>query len=123
MAENQQQHHVTPLWVYLGVGGALLVLTVVTVAVAKVDFGVLVGVSSLNIIVAMIIASIKAILVALFFMHLIYDAKINMAVFITALLFLGVFIGLTMFDTVRRADVYELEEGPIKPKAKIYQNQ
>ena len=47
----------------------LLVLTAVTVAVSRIDFGVF------NIVVAMLIASVKAGLVGLFFMHLKYENK------------------------------------------------
>ena len=62
--------HVLPLKVYLGVAAALLFLTVVTVAVSVVDFGHLVGMPALNLIVALAIATLKASLVAAIFMHL-----------------------------------------------------
>ena len=72
MSEHSQDHahelgHIVPFKVYMTVLIALLILTVVTVAAAQVDFGVL------NIVVAMLIASVKAGLVALFFMHLKYE--------------------------------------------------
>ncbi len=51
---------------YLIVGGLLLVFTGITVGLAYVDFGSETG----NIVVAMIVATIKALLVALVFMHL-----------------------------------------------------
>ena len=61
--------HVLPLRVYLGIGTALLVFTGITVGVSYVQLG------AWNIIVALLIASFKATLVALFFMHLLYDNK------------------------------------------------
>ena len=59
MSENTHTHHVLPLKIYLGVAGALFVLTGVTVWVAGFDFG------EWNIIVALLIACIKGSLVAL----------------------------------------------------------
>ena len=66
--------HVTPLSVYLGIFGALMVLTAVTVAVAFVDLG------SLNILVALGVAVFKASLVVLYFMHLKYASHHEMVV-------------------------------------------
>jgi caa(3)-type oxidase subunit IV len=51
---------------YLMVGGLLLVFTFITVALAYVDFGS----HSANVVVAMIVATFKAGLVAAIFMHL-----------------------------------------------------
>ncbi len=59
--------HILPYSVYVKVLIVLLVLTVITVAASRVDFGIF------NIIVAMLIASVKALTVALFFMHLKYE--------------------------------------------------
>jgi cytochrome c oxidase subunit 4 len=100
--------------VYLRVGAALLFLTVITVAVSQFDFG------EFNLIVAMAIAALKGILVALFFMHLKYDNKFYMIIFTTALIFLAVFIILTMMDTQTRGDIYNYEMQPIKKNAAIY---
>lgn len=83
--------HIVPFKIYLSVLIALLLLTIITVAVSRFDFGVL------NIVVAMIVASIKALLVALFFMHLKYENPITKVyaffpIFLLALLICGVFI-------------------------------
>lgn len=113
--KNHPEPHVVPLSVYLAVGLSLLVLTAVTVAVASVNLG------PFNLVVAITIASIKASLVALFFMHLFYDNKLFMTVFLSAIMFLAVFIILTMFDTERRDDLYEETARPIKPEAVMYE--
>ncbi len=113
---SHAHHHITPLKVYLGIGATLLVMTAVTVAVAAVDFG------PANILIAMLIAGFKASLVAFFFMHLWYDNKLYFLIFFSSLAFLAVFIGLTMFDTERRAELDRIKDGPIEPKAIIYQN-
>lgn len=91
-----------------------MALTAVTVAISFFHFG------PFNLLVAMLIAALKATLVALFFMHLKYDNKLYMIIFVTAVVFLAVFIILTMFDTMRRADVYDIEAKPIRDKAVIY---
>lgn len=120
MSTNQTtshaHHHITPLKTYLMIGAILLVMTVVTVAVASVDFG------PANILIAMLIAGFKATLVAFFFMHLWYDNKLYFLIFASSLAFLAIFIGLTMFDTQRRAEIDRIKGHPIEPKAIIYLN-
>ena len=114
MKDDAAQRHILPLNLYLAVGSALLVLTVITVAVAQMDFG------PMNLLIAMGIAVIKATLVAMFFMHLKYDNRIYMLVFVGSLLFLSVFIIFTMFDTLRRGDIYEEIAEPYLKEAVIY---
>ena len=68
MSNNQEKHHhIIPIQTYLKVFVALMVLTVLTVAVTYIDLGFF------NIILAMFIAIVKSTLVLLFFMHLYYD--------------------------------------------------
>ena len=85
--------HVVPLWLLAAVFGALMVLTCLTVAVACVDLG------NLNLYLALAIAAVKASLVVLFFMHLFWDRPFNSMVFIGCLLFVCLFIGLTLTDS------------------------
>ncbi|MFC2150608.1 cytochrome C oxidase subunit IV family protein [Calditrichota bacterium] len=73
-----------------------------------------------NLIVALAIAFFKASLVVLFFMHLLYDNKMFMLVIVSSLLFLAIFISFTMFDTMRRGDMYEEVGQPINKDAFIY---
>ena len=114
MKDDAAQRHILPLNLYLAVGSGLLVLTVITVAAAQMDFG------QMNLLIAMGIAVVKATLVAMFFMHLKYDNRIYMLVFVGSLLFLGVFIIFTMFDTLRRGDIYEEISEPFQKEAVIY---
>lgn len=113
-AEHKSHHHILPLKVYLAVGSALLILTFITVEVALHDFG------AFNLVIALSIASIKALLVAFFFMHLWYDNKLFFVVFSACLLLLTVFIVLTMFDTMRRGDISPEVAMPINPRAEMY---
>jgi len=89
-------------------------MTVVTVWSAQYDFG------SFNIVLALIIASFKSSLVLLFFMHLYYDNKINLALILGSVLFLALFIGLTMIDVTRRQDIYDIKGKLVNPDAPIY---
>lgn len=92
--------HVTPLPVYFGVFGALLVLTVVTVGVSELGLPM-----PLSIIAALIVAVIKATLVCAFFMHLAFDVKAHTFILLMSLFFCGVFFTLTMVDVLTRADI------------------
>jgi cytochrome c oxidase subunit 4 len=85
--------HVTPVRLLVAVWGALIVLTIVTVAVTKVDLG-----ASTNLVIAMAIATIKAGLVVTYFMHLRWDRPFHTLIFIGSLLFVSLFISLTLFD-------------------------
>ncbi len=109
-------HHILPLKIYLGIGGILILLTLVTVAVSHVHLG------AYNLVVAMAIAALKATLVGLFFMHLLYDNKLFGVIFLSSLCFLGIFIIIILFDTLRRGDIYPEVALPIKDKAAMYEN-
>jgi len=109
-------HHIIPLKTYLGVFAALLALTVITVGVSFIDLG------GFNVVVALLVAGVKASLVAMFFMHLLYDNKLNLAIFLTSITFLVIFITFILFDTMRRDDIYDVESKVIHPQGVIYKN-
>jgi len=93
---SEQQHgvgHVVPLKILCAVFVALTLLTVLTVAASEVNFG------EFNLVIALCIAVIKASLVVLFFMHLLWDKPFNAIVFVGCLIFVGLFISLTLLDT------------------------
>lgn len=85
--------HIVPLSLLVKVFGGLIVLTVITVAASYVDFG------ELNLVVALAIAVVKASLVVLFFMHLLWDKPFNAIVFVGCLIFVGLFISFALLDT------------------------
>ena len=70
----------------------LVALTVLTVVAAQFSFG------AWEVWVSLGIASVKAALVAGYFMHLLYDKSFNGLVFISSLLFVGLFLSLTLMD-------------------------
>lgn len=90
--------HVVPAKIYGIILGALLVLTAITVGVAGIHFGSPV----VNVIVALTIATVKASLVALYFMHLRYDKPLNAVIFVAGLSCLGLFLMATFGDTSAR---------------------
>lgn len=91
------EHHISSDKLLLGVGGALLLLTIVTVGV---HYLALPG--PWSIIVAMIVAVFKGTLVALFFMNLYWDEKFNLMILISAFVFLALLVLLTLLDTLFR---------------------
>ena len=90
------QVHITPIGVYLAIFATLMVLTGVTVAVAYVNLG------QFNKIVALGIASFKATLVVLFFMHVKYASRLTKLFVVTGLFFLAILLGETMIDYATR---------------------
>jgi cytochrome c oxidase subunit IV len=98
------EHAVSPR-TYLAIFAALLVLTMMTVEAASFDLGhpEAFGVRwPLNVMAALGIATVKATLVVLFFMHLRYSTRLTWLVIATSLLFLAIMIGITASDYVSR---------------------
>lgn len=98
--QHTHEHHITStkqLWL---IGGALTVLTILTVVVSSLPIP-----SPLDIIVALSIALVKAFLVAAFFMGLYWDYKFNSMLLIGAVVFFILMVGVTLLDTLYRNDV------------------
>lgn len=102
--------HEVPWPVLVATAVALLVLTAITVAAGlwarTVDLG------SLGLWIALIIASIKASLVCLYFMHLRYDRPFNRIAWVTGFLFVALFIALTLTDAVAYHDELYRPDNP-----------
>lgn len=97
---HEVNHEPMPLKVYFSVFLGLLILTFVTVWIAQFNFG------DFNMVVAMMVATGKALLVILYFMNLKADHdRINGVIFMTAFFFLIVFIGPSLWDKATRGDV------------------
>jgi cytochrome c oxidase subunit IV len=112
--EHTQEHDHGGSGVYVKTLIALLILTVITVGASYIDFG------SGNIVIALFIASIKASLVALFFMHLRYEKPVNAVIACSGFLFLGIFIMFAFLDFDTRDDAraphpQPVMYGPAKP--------
>jgi cytochrome c oxidase subunit 4 len=84
--------HIASVKSYVGIFLVLMVLTTVTVLVAYVNLG------QLNKVVALGIASFKATLVILYFMHVKYSSRLTKVVIMSGFFFLIILLGLTMVD-------------------------
>lgn len=88
--------HIVPPKVYIGIFLSLMVLTAATVGAAYVNLG------ALNIVVALAIATVKATLVVLYFMHARYSPKRTQLVIISAVFWLAIMLALTLSDYTTR---------------------
>lgn len=95
---NSDEHlaHVTSPRTLVSVFAALVGLTLLTVAAAQISFG------AWEVWVSLGIASVKAALVAIYFMHLRHDRPFNVIVFFSSLLFVVLFLALTLMDLQTR---------------------
>ena len=84
--------HIVPLKTYWMVYASLIFLTAVTVFAATLDFG------SMNLIIAILIASVKAGIVTLIFMHLKFEGLLIWSIVIYPLFILGLLIVGTLGD-------------------------
>lgn len=93
--------HPMPVPVLLAVFFALTFLTIVTVGQASFDFG------SWDILIVMVIATIKASLVMAFFMHMAFDKPFNVIVFLGSFIFVGLFVIFTLSDSQMTSGSFE----------------
>jgi cytochrome c oxidase subunit 4 len=105
-ASHEQEHddgavhaHISSTPFYIAVFLGLLFLTGMTVGQSYVDLG------KMNIVLVILIATMKASLVVTFFMHLKWDNKFNALIFVSTIFFIGVFFAYTMNDTEHRGDL------------------
>ncbi len=96
MSEN---HHVDSIKTYVVVFLGLILLTVVTTAVAFVDLG------PMSVVAALGLATCKMLLVALWFMHVRHSTKLTKLVVVGALLWLAIMLVFTMADVLTRGDL------------------
>jgi len=76
---------------------ALLVLTLATTLIGRIDLG------PWNLVVALAIATGKALLIVLYFMHLRWTVGVSRAVALAAVLWLGILLAGSMDDYLTRA--------------------
>lgn len=92
-------HHVAPMSLYWKVFGGLIFLTLLTVAVSYADLG------KASLPIAMVVAIAKSSLVVMFFMHLKGDDRTFTFIFLSTLIFVGIFFGITFADLTTRGTV------------------
>ncbi len=94
--QHASEHHGPGYPMLAGIWLGLMALTAVTVWAAQIDLGFL------NIVLAMAIATTKASLVIMVFMHLKYENWLLKSFVLMTFVILAIFIGFTFFDTAYR---------------------
>ena len=87
---------ITPLTTYYTVFAALIALTALTVGLSFLEL------QSWHLVVGVTVGCIKAVLVALFFMHLNHSMRLTRLVVVAALFWLGIMMALTLTDYLTR---------------------
>ena len=90
--------------IYVTVFVALMVLTIITVAIARVHLPLPIAVS-----LALLVATIKGALVACYFMHLISEKKLILAVLVLTAVF---FVALLALPAVSHSNGFWIPEPP-----------
>jgi cytochrome c oxidase subunit IV len=88
--------HVVPKKIYVATWATLMVMTLVTTLVAFVDLG------RLNAVLALVIATFKATLVVLFFMHAKYTPRLTRVVIIAGIFWLAILLAFSVVDYLTR---------------------
>ena len=88
--------HILPKRVYYTIFAILLFCTYLTVQFAFLDLG------AMNTVAALVIATFKATIVVLFFMHVKYSTRLTWAVVLGSIFWLGILLTLTMTDYLTR---------------------
>ena len=94
------EHIVSPK-LYFFIFATLMILTATTVYAAEVDLNQYYA--GLNVIVALVIATCKATLVILFFMHAYYSSKRTQLIIISGVFWLAIMLSLTLGDYASRS--------------------
>jgi len=92
MTQDESKQHTVPASLYVKVWVALVILTGITVGVSFLDM------QKFTVFTAMLVASVKASLVLLYFMHILYEKKIYAIMVITVFAVYAIFIILTFTD-------------------------
>jgi cytochrome c oxidase subunit IV len=98
VSEPEHHEHIVPPSVYIVIIITLLCLTALTVVAAYADLG------PFNIVVALVIATVKASLVVLFFMHAKYSPKRTKLVIMAGIFWLLILLFMTLSDYFTRID-------------------
>ncbi len=105
--KQESRGHIQSRWIYFAVGLSLLILTVGTVAASYVDWGSVLGFGGfgMNIAIAAVIASIKAYLVLMYFMHMRYEGALiwGFGILYPLILFFTI-LGLLSLDVFLRVN-------------------
>ncbi len=96
---DDQIGHIVPIKFLVFICCILLFLTAVTVWVSRYDFTAI-NIAEMGIIMALAVATVKATIVGLYFMHLRWDRAFVGFIFVGSILFVALFIGIALTDTM-----------------------
>ncbi len=96
---DDQIGHIVPIKFLVFICCILLFLTAVTVWVSRYDFTAI-NIAEMGIIMALAVATVKATIVGLYFMHLRWDRAFVGFIFVGSILFVVLFIGIALTDTM-----------------------
>lgn len=88
----EEKTHIVPYKTYLFVLFALLALTGISVAVTQIELG------TLTVMVALLLATIKASLVLIYFMHLKFDSRFFAVMVSSVILLIAIVLFITFLD-------------------------
>jgi len=98
VSEQEHTEHIVKPGTYLAIILTLLSLTGITVYAAYINLG------RFNIVVALVIATLKATLVVLFFMHAKYSPRRTQLVIVAGIFWLALLLFMTLSDYISRID-------------------
>ncbi len=98
MSEQEHSEHIVSPTTYLAIILTLLFLTGTTISAAFVNLG------RFNIVVALVIATLKATLVVLFFMHAKYSPTRTKLIILAGIFWLALLLFMTLSDYITRVD-------------------
>ena len=96
MQDNHEGQHMLSFKTLFTILVFLLMLTLLTIGISMIDLG------KLNVWAALLIASIKASLVILFFMHMKFESMAIKISFVSTICFVAILIGFIFWDIVYR---------------------
>ncbi len=96
---DDQIGHIVPIKFLVFICCILLFFTAVTVWVSRYDFAAI-NIAEMGIIMALAVATVKATIVGLYFMHLRWDRAFVGFIFVGSILFVVLFIGIALTDTM-----------------------
>lgn len=100
MAQKEGQDHILSYKMHFSTWIGLLVLTIMTVTVSV--FGA--DIYTLSVLTALVIASVKAIVVGMYFMHLKWEPRVYQIMIGIVLVLFLVFVILTLLDYMARPE-------------------
>ena len=95
--------HIIPFKILLRTFLTLIFLTLLTVTASELNFGTF---------IALTIATLKSSLVLLIFMHLYWDNPFHALIFIGCLIFVTLFISLTLLDSSQYQPTIHQQQAP-----------